>query len=104
MKQIGFEELHELLESGKVLPTQVIDVRQPSEYEDGHVPGVVSVPLGQITSEHSNYLEKGKPFYIICQSGGRSLQACVFLTQFGYDVSNVQGGTGAYGSKFNLEK
>ena len=66
----------------------VLDVREAYEYRMGHIPGSQSVPL----SEFPVTLEKNKPYYVICQSGGRSVMACQHLSQQGYNVTNVMGG------------
>ncbi len=104
MKQITFDELHDIVESGLPEGKAIIDVREVEEYAGGHVPGAVNVPMSTIQEKHAEFFDKTKEFYVICQAGGRSMQVCVFLGQFGYDVVNVQGGTGSYGSKYPLEK
>ncbi len=96
-KQISTDELHGLI--GK---EEIIDVREEYEYAMGHVPTAKNIPVNEIAANHSKYLEKNKTYYIICQSGGRSMQVCVYLKQFGYDVVNVEKGTGYYGTKYKL--
>lgn len=66
---------------------QIIDVRQPSEFKGGHIPGAKNVPLGKI----ADYTPNGK-MYVICQSGMRSKKAAKFLMKQGHDVVNVRGG------------
>lgn len=70
----------------------VLDVRQPDEYEDGHVPGAVLVPLDQLESRLDE-VPKDEHLYVICKSGGRSAAAVSLLTQAGYQATNVAGGT-----------
>ena len=73
----------------------LIDVREPDEYEDGHVPGAVSMPLG-VLPVRTLELPKDSPVYVICQMGGRSMQAAMFLDRAGYDARSVAGGTNAW--------
>ncbi len=73
----------------------VVDVREPHEYESGHVPGARLIPLG-ILAHHAADLPSDRPIYVVCQSGGRSRSAAAFLHQLGHDVRSVLGGTGAW--------
>ncbi|WP_445382185.1 ThiF family adenylyltransferase [Robiginitalea sp. IMCC43444] len=52
----------------------LIDVREPREYEVGHHPGAINIPLGKL-EESLPDLEKTEQVYLICQSGKRSYQA-----------------------------
>lgn len=70
----------------------VVDVREPNEYDAGHVPGAVLMPLAMVPLKHSE-LPKGETIYLICQTGGRSFTAATWLAQQGYEVRNVTGGT-----------
>jgi rhodanese-related sulfurtransferase len=73
----------------------VIDVREPDEYVEGHVPGAQLIPLGTIP-DHLDRFRGDAPTYVICRSGGRSMRACEFAADEGFDVVNVSGGTGAW--------
>ena len=73
----------------------LIDVREADEYASGHVPGATNLPLSDFLERYEE-LDKDKPYYIICRSGARSAQACAFLEEEGYDVTNVAGGTSAW--------
>jgi len=72
--------------------TVVVDVREPNEYDAGHVPGATLMPLAMVPLKHSE-LPKDKTIYLVCQTGGRSFTAATWLAQQGYDVRNVTGGT-----------
>lgn len=89
IKEIDVAEL----ESRGVTP--LIDVREPDEYEAGHVPGAVLVPLSSVPSAELSEF-KGAVLHVICKSGGRSMRACEFLSDAGFDVVNVAGGTMAW--------
>ena len=70
----------------------VIDVREPFEYDAGHVDGALLMPLAD-TVRLASDLPKDEPVYVICRSGNRSLQASQALVQAGFqDVRNVDGG------------
>ncbi|MBU3688961.1 MAG: sulfurtransferase [Acidimicrobiales bacterium mtb01] len=73
----------------------LIDVREPDEYSAGHVRGAVLVPLGTIPSADLSGF-RGSTLYVICKSGGRSMRACEFLADAGFDVVNIAGGTMAW--------
>jgi len=87
-------ELHDQLE-GRQRPF-VLDVREPWEYAEGHVPGARLVPLGELEDRISE-VPMDRPIRSICHSGQRSLAAAAYLLTRGYsDVSNVEGGTSAW--------
>ena len=73
----------------------LIDVREADEYASGHVPGATNLPLSDFLERYGE-LDKEKSYHIICQSGARSAQACAFLEEEGYYVTNVAGGTSAW--------
>jgi rhodanese-related sulfurtransferase len=89
--EIDVDELAQRREQG----TLVVDVRQPDEYEEGHVPGARSIPLGEVASRVDE-VPTDAPVLLICGSGGRSLKAAEFLRARGRDATNVAGGTLAW--------
>lgn len=87
-------ELHEVLRAGGTV--ELIDVRTPAEFAEIHLAAARNVPLDRLdpTSWHSD--RGGTPLYVVCQSGGRSRQACDKLVAAGVaNVVNVDGGTRA---------
>lgn len=73
---------------------QIVDVRETWEYEQGHLPGAVNIPLGQLP-ERTSELEP--PVVLVCASGNRSGQAAQYLSEQGYDeVGNLMGGTAGW--------
>ncbi|MHA6259228.1 rhodanese-like domain-containing protein [Sporosarcina sp. CAU 1771] len=89
MKEITTSELQELLKSGQQL--NLIDVREADEVAEGIIPSAIHIPLGEVEAR-VNELDKSKPYIIICRSGGRSGRATDFLTEEGYDATNMVGG------------
>ena len=77
----------------------VVDVREPDEYQSGHIPGAINIPLSSLTASLDSIPDRST-VYVVCQAGGRSARACEFLSQqeaFGStSFVNVNGGTGAW--------
>ena len=73
----------------------VLDVRNPDEYESGHVPGAVLIPLDQLAARQDE-IPDGDPLYVICAVGGRSLTATKALVEAGYRAVSVAGGTNGW--------
>jgi thioredoxin 1 len=92
MKEISVENLESALAAG----ARLVDVREPDEYMSGHVPGALSVPLGQVPDRIDECCSPGETTYLICRSGARSSNAGEFLSDRGHDVVNVVGGTMAW--------
>ncbi len=72
--------------------TPVIDVREPDEYLEGHVPGAPLIPLGDVADRVGEVPDTGEVL-IICKSGARSRRAAEFLRTKGIDAINIAGGT-----------
>jgi glyoxylase-like metal-dependent hydrolase (beta-lactamase superfamily II)/rhodanese-related sulfurtransferase len=93
--QISVDELKERIERGDDL--QVMDVRRPAEYLDGHVPRAASLPLSMELAEQAAQLDKERTTAVICAGGYRSSAATSLLEQHGFhQLLNVTGGTGAW--------
>lgn len=70
----------------------ILDVREDWEYAEGHVPGAVWIPLGELPTR-LNDIPKDKTVVAVCRSGNRSSQATSFLRGQGFDnVHNMTGG------------
>lgn len=83
---------HEVLDRIKRKDNVVIlDVREPDEWEAGHIPGAKHIPLGQI-NRALNEIEPKQETIVVCRSGGRSGRACEYLSSLGYNVVNMPGG------------
>lgn len=74
----------------------VLDVREPSEYDQGHIPGAENKPLTVIKTGDFDGLNKEEKYVVICQSGNRSAQASELLLEEGYDFVNVAQGMGSW--------
>jgi len=89
MKEITAKEVQEALAQGQTL--KVIDVREVEEVQEGHIPGVIHMPLG-LLEFRMHELNKNEPYIIVCRSGARSGRATQFLESQGFDVTNMIGG------------
>lgn len=70
--------------------TLYVDVREPSEWQAGHIDGAILVPLGEIESGDFRKIPKDTPVKLYCRSGRRSGIAYDILTKAGYtNISNV---------------
>ncbi len=73
----------------------VLDVRNPDEYDEAHVPEVILIPLGELV-ERVDEVPAAGTLPVICRSGARSLKAAEWLRGQGIDAVNVAGGTLAW--------
>ncbi len=70
---------------------QIVDVREPFEYAEGHIVTAENIPLGRIDSNLDKF-DKNRKIVVTCRSGVRSLSAAKKLNEAGYDVYNMIGG------------
>jgi rhodanese-related sulfurtransferase len=90
IKQLSPRELDQ--KKGMVL----LDVRTDKEYEQGHIPGAVHVPLAEV-GDKVKKLKKDKDLVVYCQSGSRSIWAIKRLMGMGYTkLYNLKGGYSAW--------
>ena len=88
LRQWHIEDESSLPRDGSVT---LLDTRTIREYERGHVDGFMNIPVDDLR-ERLNEIPRGKPVYVICQSGLRSYIACRILAGNGYDAYNFSGG------------
>ena len=73
----------------------LLDVREDDEWNAGHAPDAVHIPLGALGDRVAE-VPKDKKVYVVCRAGGRSAQATMALNQAGWDAVNVAGGMQAW--------
>ncbi len=78
----------------------LLDTRTPGEYSQGHMDGFRNIPVDELR-ERLDELEKGKPVYVVCQSGLRSYIASRILEGNGYETYNFSGGFRFYDAVTN---
>jgi rhodanese-related sulfurtransferase len=92
--QIHEVTTHEVLRLQR-FGSPVVDVREPEEFADGHIPGAVNVPLGQLESGLDTHPEvvrralvahelRERPLVLYCLVGGRSAKGAAALRRLGY--------------------
>lgn len=69
----------------------LLDVREPSEYKDGHIPGATLIPLGEL-GRRVHELPRDREILCVCRSGNRSGSATRHLISAGYKATNLAGG------------
>lgn len=70
----------------------VLDVREPWEYDEGHIPGVILIPMNEVPQRLSE-IPTDQEVIVTCRSGNRSGQVTDLLRQQGYtNVHNMAGG------------
>ncbi len=97
LKQFFPEDISSLPRDGSVT---LLDTRTGMEYNRGHIPGFVNIPLDELR-ENLHLIPKEKPVYVHCHSGFRSYIACRILSGNGYDCYNLAGGWRLYESVVN---
>lgn len=86
--EITVDELAIALDGG----AWVLDVRETEEFDAGHVPNALHIPLGTL-NENQHLILEHETLYVICKAGGRSMKAATLLESVGYEVVSVAGGT-----------
>ena len=82
-------------------PFDLIDVREPFEYEIARIDGAKLIPLGEI-GDRVDELQRGEPIVVNCHSGQRSAQAVRLLQQQGFsNVYNLDGGIDAWSDQID---
>jgi NADPH-dependent 2,4-dienoyl-CoA reductase/sulfur reductase-like enzyme/rhodanese-related sulfurtransferase len=74
----------------------LLDVRTPTEFAAGHIPGAVNIPVDDLRSR-LNELPRDRPIAVYCQVGQRGYLATRILLQAGFKAANIGGGYKAYG-------
>ena len=69
----------------------LLDVREDDEWDAGHVPGALHIPLGELGARYTE-IERDRPLFVICRSGNRSAHAAHALAGAGWDARNVADG------------
>ena len=88
IKEILVKELRDRLDKKDLI---LIDVRENEEYAICSIEPSVHIPMNKIPS-HLNKLDKDTGYAIICHSGVRSHNVCLYLQNHGFKVRNVVGG------------
>ena len=100
-RQISQEEAKEMMDTETVI---ILDVREQSEFDAGHIPGAVLLPVGTITEETAANVipEKDSVVLVYCRSGNRSKTASQTLAELGYTNIYEFGGINTW--PYEIEK
>ena len=91
--EISAAQAHELLAAAD--PPLLIDIREPSEWETGRIPGAVHIPMRELAEKIEPYREHSLVLY--CARGNRSLHAAQALSRLGYaEIVSLAGGITAW--------
>jgi DMSO/TMAO reductase YedYZ molybdopterin-dependent catalytic subunit/rhodanese-related sulfurtransferase len=90
--EVGARAAAALVDAGALL----IDVREPGEWQGGHVAQAWLLPMGQV-ARHRSDLPQDRRIVVVCRSGGRSAAVAEALRAWGLDAVNLSGGMTAWG-------
>lgn len=91
-KEITADQARGYIESQAPGGVQIVDVRQPKEYETAHIPGAVLIPLNELVRRVGE-IAADRNTIVYCRSGARSSAACQILSEFQFkNVLNLRGG------------
>ncbi|QQE12415.1 rhodanese-like domain-containing protein [Planctomycetota bacterium] len=105
VEEIDAEEFKALIDEEEGEAVVVVDVREPEEYAQGHVPGAVNVPRGVIEMKlekacfdgNASEADLERPVVLYCAGGHRSVMAGKSLCDQGFtDVRSLEGGMNGY--------
>lgn len=98
-EQTDPDAVRDALESGE--DVVILDVREPNEWEEGHIKGAKHLPRGLLESKAADELpDKDARIITHCAIGGRGTLAAKSLGEMGYtNVANMQGGINAWREK-----
>lgn len=89
-KEISVKEAHDMIEKEEVL---IVDVREKSEYKQGHLKNAILIPLGTIEDKIQSIIpNKNEKIILYCKSGKRALEASEILIKIGYKQVYTFGG------------
>jgi rhodanese-related sulfurtransferase len=71
--------------------TLLLDVREDDEWQRGHAPDAVHIPMGEVPARLGE-IDPDAELFVVCHAGGRSLRVAQYLARNGFDPINVDGG------------
>jgi rhodanese-related sulfurtransferase len=91
-RDLTAQRVAEMMESGEA---QVVDVREPYEYDAGHIAGVMHIELEHLAAR-AGEIDKDRPVVFQCRLGRRAALASEAFAASGYDAYNLAGGIQAW--------
>jgi len=103
VQRLSATRLRELLRERGGDPPLLVDVREVSEFEVGHLEGAINIPLGELPERLAEIASHAAPVFM-CRSGGRSLSACQLALRAGIrGPANLEGGLRAWAAAVDPE-
>jgi len=98
MEEITATELKQRMDSGDDL--QIIDVREPNEYQTARIPGTTLIPLGEVVGRRGE-IDESRETVVHCKGGVRSAKAIEALQRAGFKgrLLNLKGGITAWSNE-----
>ncbi|GGG51281.1 rhodanese-like domain-containing protein [Bizionia arctica] len=95
---LSLSEFKTLIEGQNV---QLIDVRTPEEFQEGHIEGAINIDFFSEDFENQfKELDKEQPVYVYCRSGARSKKSALKLSEMGFlKIYDLEGGILNYNKK-----
>jgi len=91
-EEISVANAKEFIETTPQTSFQLVDIRQPKEYQEQHIPGAILIPLKEL-KERAGQLSKDLPTIVYCRSGVRSKAGCQILKENNFNqLQNLTGG------------
>jgi len=91
------QELAESKSGKRPEPILLVDVREPEEFEEGHIEGCMLIPVGEIAERAAAELPQEADIVLYCAAGVRSLSALMALRKLGYPrLRSLEGGIHAW--------
>jgi DMSO/TMAO reductase YedYZ molybdopterin-dependent catalytic subunit/glyoxylase-like metal-dependent hydrolase (beta-lactamase superfamily II) len=89
--EVGVRAAKTMIDAGALM----VDVREPGEWQSGHAPGALLLPMGQLNARRAE-LTTDRRLVVVCRSGGRSAAVTASLRAWGFEAVNVAGGMSAW--------
>jgi len=96
IEEVTPEQVREMQERND--PVVYLDVREPNEWNLGHLPKAIHLPRGNLEGKVEGLIDRGSKVVIYCARGNRSALAALTMKQMGYDnVSSMAHGIQGWG-------
>lgn len=93
-RNVNVNELENIMDK-----INLIDIREKDEYALKSLKYTKNIPMHELLDNYEEYLNIDEEYYLICEAGRRSFITAVELSDAGYNVVNVTGGTSEYSGK-----